>query len=153
MYWEEYTEIVTTVFNVRTFTFNRQRLRRAKPESEMILWQELKGKKLAGFKFRRQYGIGRFVVDFYCPSCKLAVEVDGKSHLGKRAAMLDKERQQFIEKFGIQFLRFTNENIHTNLESVLMTIRAFCISSTQPPILKVEGQGTPPPTPPLEGGE
>ncbi len=92
------------------------------PLAEKILWAELRGKQLAGYKFRRQYSIDRFVVDFYCPQLKLAIEVDGDSHFLEGANIYDAERQSIIEDFGIEFLRFTNEEIYTNLDGVLSKI-------------------------------
>ena len=71
-----------------------------------------------GLKFIRQYGVGSYVLDFYCPKLRLAIEVDGPSHFDIWAQEYDKTRQQFIEKFNIRFLRFTNEDIYQNLEGV-----------------------------------
>ena len=74
---------------------------------------------MLGFKFRRQYGIDAFVVDFYCPSIKLAIEIDGDIHLSSDVNANDLVRQQYLEQFGISFLRFSNEEILENIESVL----------------------------------
>ncbi|WP_240625652.1 endonuclease domain-containing protein [Spirosoma pollinicola] len=63
--------------NLKVLTFIRQELRNGATDSEKILWEQLKGSKLAGRKFRRQHSIGLFVLDFYCPSERLAIEVDG----------------------------------------------------------------------------
>lgn len=92
------------------------------PPAEIILWQELKGKQLKGYKFRRQYGIGNFVVDFYCPEMKIAIEIDGNSHFGDKEEIYDQKRQEFIEKFGINFLCFTNLDIYYKIESVIEKI-------------------------------
>jgi LPS sulfotransferase NodH len=73
-------------------------------------------------KFRRQFGIGRYVVDFYCPDQKLAIELDGESHFLKQAEKQDLIRQLWIENQGIHFLRFTNLEIYENLEGVLQKI-------------------------------
>ncbi len=88
-----------------------------------MLWQHLKGKQVSGFKFRRQYGVGPYNIDFYCPELKLAIELDGAVHAQGDQPQYDVEREQFIKPFGIQFLRFSNDMIETNLESVLETIR------------------------------
>jgi very-short-patch-repair endonuclease len=92
------------------------------PKAEVILWSKLKSKGLDGYKFRRQYSVGKFVVDFYCPRLKLAIEADGDSHFCEESEVLDKERQNFIESFGISFLRFTNREIYENLNEVLAKI-------------------------------
>ena len=75
-----------------------------------------------GYKFRRQYSVGKFVIDFYCARSKLAIEVDGDSHFSEVSEVFDKERQDFIESFGILFLRFTNKEIYGNLDQVLAKI-------------------------------
>ena len=92
------------------------------PKAEVILWSRLKGKKMNGFKFRRQYGAGPFVVDFYCPRLKLAIEVDGDSHFEEGAEEYDKRRQKYIEKIGIKFLRITNTDVYENLNGVMQII-------------------------------
>lgn len=73
-------------------------------------------------KFIRQFGVGPFVLDFYCPKLKLAIEIDGDSHFVERAEEYDKRRQQFIERFSIKFLRFTNGDIYENLDGVIEEI-------------------------------
>ena len=93
------------------------------PPAEIILWSKIKGKQINEYKFRRQYSIDKFVVDFYCPKLNLAIEVDGDSHsLGKEKEEYDIERQSFIESKGIRFLRFTNNEIYKNLDRVLEII-------------------------------
>lgn len=92
------------------------------PRAEVILWSKLKDKGLKGYKFRRQYSVEGFVIDFYCPKIKLAVEVDGDSHFTEGADTRDKERQAIIESFGITFLRFTNKEIYENTDGVLNKI-------------------------------
>ena len=102
----------------------RQHLRNNASDAERKLWGLLKGSQLRGYKFRRQQGIGRYVVDFYCPTRKLAIEVDGATHGTVREQRKDHERQVFIEAAGICVLRFTNDDIYTNTDGVLHTILA-----------------------------
>ena len=97
----------------------RKELRNNMPNAEWILWHKLKGKQLNGFKFRRQYGVGSFIIDFYCPEARLAIEIDGNSHFEDGAKQYDKRRQHFIERFKIKFLRFTNDEVEGHLEDVL----------------------------------
>jgi very-short-patch-repair endonuclease len=92
------------------------------PKTEVILWKSLSRKQMMGCKFRRQYSVDKYVIDFYCPELKLAVEVDGDSHYVKDTEEYDKERQDYIEQFGIKFLRVTNNDIYKNLRGVLLTI-------------------------------
>ena len=100
-------------------------LRKNMPQPEVILWSKLKGKGLDSYRFRRQYSVGNFVIDFYCPKLKLAVEVDGDSHFVEGSNERDRERQKIIETFGITFLRFTNKEINENIDGVLSKIMEF----------------------------
>ena len=97
------------------------------PAAEVILWSKLKGKQLGGYKFRRQCSVGSYLLDFYCPSKKIAIEVDGDNHFSRSAKRNDALRQDWIEGFGIRFLRFTNDEVRKNLDGVLMTIEAALV--------------------------
>jgi very-short-patch-repair endonuclease len=120
---------VTRIYN-RTPEKNKRRMLRSNmPKAELILWSKLKSKGLDAYKFRRQYSVAKFVIDFYCPRLKLAIEVDGDSHFSEGSEICDKARQDFIESFGISFLRFTNKEIYENLDEVLVKIED-CIQKT-----------------------
>jgi very-short-patch-repair endonuclease len=90
--------------------------------AEIILWSRLKGKQMLGYKFRRQYSVGSYVIDFYCPELKFAIEIDGPTHFEDEAKEYDENRQKFIESFRITFLRFNNMDVYNNLEGVLKSI-------------------------------
>jgi len=90
--------------------------------SERTLWFSLRGRQVRGYKFRRQHGIGKYVVDFYCPELKLAIEVDGDSHLSDEAREYNARRQDWLEQFGIRFLRFTDDEICSNADRVIERI-------------------------------
>jgi very-short-patch-repair endonuclease len=92
------------------------------PKSEVLLWTILKNKQMHGERFLRQYSVDQYILDFYCPRLKLAIEVDGDSHYNQSAQEYDKERQNYIETFGIHFLRFTNTDICENIDGVCQTI-------------------------------
>jgi very-short-patch-repair endonuclease len=113
---------MTMVFNKASVKGRRKQLRSTMPEAEVILWSQLKNKQLSGIKFRRQYSVGRYVVDFYCAKKKLAIEIDGDSHYMLHAPERNEGRQQWIEQFGIRFLRFTNDDVRKNLHGVLDAI-------------------------------
>jgi len=100
------------------------------PKAEIILWSKLRRKQLLGERFRRQYGIDSYVIDFYCPELKLAIEVDGESHTSARQTY-DEERQAFIEAYGVTFLRFTNADVYENLDGVLMRVLQTIENLTQ----------------------
>ena len=84
----------------------------------------MKKKQLKGYKFRRQYGAGKYVIDFYCPKLKLAIEIDGQTHLDQVARIYDQERQKYIESFGIKFLHFSNYEVYEDLDAVIERIKA-----------------------------
>ncbi len=98
-------------------------LRRTSTPSEDILWEVLRKKRLAGLRFRRQQVFGTSVVDFYCHEKRLVIEIDGGIHLGTDAIEHDKARQEVIELYGVQFLRFTATEVETDIESVKRAIK------------------------------
>ena len=105
----------------------RQRARELRQEmtpAEKILWEQLRNRKLAGFKFRRQQPIDRFIVDFYCAECKLVIEVDGDIHDLQPAR--DATRTEKLEQLGYCLIRFRNEQVLNQLNTVLETILAAC---------------------------
>jgi len=92
------------------------------PEPERLVWFHLKSRQL-GSKFRRQYGIGPYIVDFYCREARLAVEIDGDSHYTELAGVYDIKRDEFIRNVGIRVVRFTNEEVMRNASAVIQQIR------------------------------
>lgn len=121
------------LFNDESKKRLRQTLRRNSSKAEQVLWQYIKNKQFFGYKFRRQFGIGCYIVDFYCPKLKLAIEVDGATHSTFDEIRYDKHRQKYIESFGIKFLRFTNIDIYENIEGVLAAIFEFIKYHPQTP--------------------
>jgi very-short-patch-repair endonuclease len=109
-------------YNKSTMKQRRRTLRKNLSKAEVILWSKLSHKQMHGYKFRRQYGVDQYVLDFYCPRLKLAIEVDGDSHFMPGAEEQDKMRQEYIEAFGIRFLRFTNPDVCENLDGVCQMI-------------------------------
>ena len=105
--------------NLKSFA---QDLRKSGNLSEVLLWNQIKSKKL-GAKFLRQKPIDKYIVDFYCNELSLAIEIDGVSHDAK----VDKDivRQNMLESKGIQFLRFSDTDVKYNLESVVREIKEF----------------------------
>ena len=114
---------MTKHYNKSSEKQKRRVLRNNATKAEQILWKHLKGRQLAQHKFRRQYSVDQFVIDFYCPSIKLAIEVDGSSHFSNDAEIYDKERERIIETFGITFIRFNNNDVFTNIDGVLTNIK------------------------------
>jgi len=100
--------------------------------AEKIIWERLKGKKVNGYKFRRQYRVMRYIIDFYCPEVKLAIEVDGPYHFEEYQMLYDKIRQSEIELLGIRFLRFTNYRVTNSTSEVIREIADFIRTSASP---------------------
>jgi very-short-patch-repair endonuclease len=88
--------------------------------AEDLLWQKLRARHLHGYRFHRQYSIDRFIVDFYCASAGLIIEVDGEVH--KRQVEADQEREQKLNHLGFRVLRFTNDQVLKQTEYVLQQI-------------------------------
>lgn len=116
------------IFNQKSQNEKRRLLRNNATNTEQFLWNRLKGKQIRNLKFRRQFSIGKYVVDFYCPELKLAIEVDGETHCSEDEIEYDRIRQNEIENFGISFIRFKNEEIFENIEQVIRKLE-----------LKIEG--------------
>jgi very-short-patch-repair endonuclease len=109
-------------FNRECETAERRQLRGSMPPAEVILWSRLKGRQLLGCKFRRQYSVGSFVIDFFSVEIKLGIELDGDGHFQPGAPEYDRKRQQFIESFGIRIVRILNTEVYENLDGVLEMI-------------------------------
>ena len=106
------------IFNLPKYTQRRQDLRKNSTIPEKRVWEKLRKEQL-GFKFRRQHGIGHYIVDFYCPERKLVIEIDGESHFTDEGIEYDKIRSDFLNSIGIEILRFTNEEVMNNIEGVI----------------------------------
>ncbi len=95
-------------------------LRRESPIPERILWGLLRGRRLAGWKFRRQQPVGPYVADFLCDEAKLVVELDGMTHVGQGAR--DDARTRFMEAQGLTVIRFSNDDLLQHQEAVALAI-------------------------------
>jgi very-short-patch-repair endonuclease len=109
---------VARIYNSTTQRDARRQLRKAMPPAEALLWSKLRAKQSNGLKFRLQYGVGPYILDFYCPALKLAIEIDGDSHYQDGSRARDHERQAYFESFDIRLLRFTNVDVYNNLNGV-----------------------------------
>jgi very-short-patch-repair endonuclease len=103
----------------------RTKLRRRLTPAEASLWKALKGSQLEGRKFRRQHSVGDYVLDFYCPEERLAIELDGEVHRSDNAKEYDAIRREFLETHGIKVLRFENFLVFEEREFVLNTVQHF----------------------------
>jgi len=99
-----------------------RKLRKNSTLGEVLLWQEIREKKL-GYEFHRQVPIDQYIVDFYCHELRLAIEIDGLTHNYNYDA--DGERQRKLEDLGVHFLRFQEKDVRSNLEGVVLTIEEW----------------------------
>jgi|JI8StandDraft_1071087.scaffolds.fasta_scaffold00071_26 very-short-patch-repair endonuclease len=100
----------------------RRELRRNATPEERELWHYLRGRKLSGYKFLRQFSIDSFIVDFYCAQYRLAVEIDGSQHHTVEGIEYDNERANVLAAFDVTVIRFTNEDVNKRIGHVLKSI-------------------------------
>jgi very-short-patch-repair endonuclease len=100
-----------------------RKLRNNSTLTEIMLWQQLKGRQIRGYDFHRQKPLGKYIVDFFCNELNLAIEVDGESHFGKQD--YDALRQNELEKLGVLILRFSDMEVRYNLEGAVKSIEKW----------------------------
>jgi very-short-patch-repair endonuclease len=110
---------------IRESLINKAREMRKNPtEAEALLWEKLRKRQLGGYKFRRQQVIGIHIVDFYCPSEKVIVEVDGGIH--RQQMEIDLIRDEHLSSLGNSILRFSNQDVFDHVDEVLASILLTC---------------------------
>ena len=108
--------------NLEQMKSYRRELRKHSTVAEMGLWNRLKGRQVEGLQFRRQFSVGNYILDFYCPQLHLAIELDGEVH--NYSIEEDRHRSQvLLEQYGIKVIRFENRYVFEHLESILGEIR------------------------------
>ena len=105
--------------NLPKLKLRRKVLRNHSTSAEATLWTLLKGRQLGNYKFRRQHSIGNYILDFYCPKKKPAIELDGQVHLEPEQAEKDIARTNYLNEKGITVIRIENKNVFTNTQAVL----------------------------------
>lgn len=98
-----------------------RKLRKESTLSEILLWKEIKGRKL-GIEFHRQVPVDRFIVDFFCHELSLAIEIDGITHCDDLALQKDDARQARLESLGIYIIRFADRDVKMNIRNVIRTL-------------------------------
>jgi very-short-patch-repair endonuclease len=101
----------------------RKDLRKKLTPAEATLWSLIKGKQLEGRKFRRQHSVDKYVLDFYCPAEKLAIELDGEPHFSDEGLKRDERRTEFLNAKKIKVLRFENDEIFQSPAGVIAEIK------------------------------
>lgn len=114
---------MTLHYNRTKEKWRRKDLRKKSTKAEKILWEYLRNRKLAGFKFKRQYSVDAFIIDFYCSKVKLGIEVDGEVHFTEEEKNYDENRSGFLSDFGIEIIRFKNDEVFNSVEMVLNRIK------------------------------
>lgn len=104
-----------------------RQLRNHSTRSEIRLWLYLKGKKVMGYDFHRQKPIGNYIADFYCPKVQLVIEVDGYTHNFEEVVKKDHKKQGYLENLGITVLRFKDEEVIEEIDSVLKRIEQYIL--------------------------
>ena len=112
-------------------------LRSNHTRAEQLLWLKLRSKQIHGLNFRRQHGIGSYIVDFFCPERSLVIEVDGDVHAIETQQTKDLEREDFLKSLGLQVVRYTNEEVINNLDGVFEDLiqQIFGNSTSPKPLL------------------
>jgi leucyl-tRNA synthetase len=101
-----------------------RQMRKEPTNAEALLWARLRKRQLGGLKFRRQHINQYFIVDFYCPRVKLAIEIDGPVH--DEQEEYDQEREKILQELGYQVVRFKNADVENNLDLVVAGITDLC---------------------------
>ncbi len=113
---------MTSFFNHPKLKERRRQLRSEQTDSEKTLWKSLKNKQLEGFRFLRQFSVGPYILDFYCPEKRLGVEVDGGHHAEIKSEEYDVNRSEVLKMYNIKILRFWNNEVLNNVSGVLEEI-------------------------------
>jgi very-short-patch-repair endonuclease len=111
------------IYNSPNLKTKRRKLRKNLTDAEKVLWKFLRNRQLDSFKFYRQFSVGSFILDFYCPDRKMAVELDGGHHAETRQEMHDGRRTNYLQSKNIHVLRFWNNEVLKNTEGVAEKIR------------------------------
>jgi very-short-patch-repair endonuclease len=115
-------------------------MRTEPPRAEALLWEHLRDRRLGGFKFRRQYAMDGFILDFYCAQAKLVVELDGASHIGRES--YDRDRTIWLEVCDLEVVRYPNEMVFNSIDDMRSSILEHCKSRTQKsPLPGTPGRG------------
>jgi very-short-patch-repair endonuclease len=115
---------IKTKLSAQTLRRNKN-LRKNSTPQEIILWSRLRAKRFKDLKFRRQYLIGKYIVDFICLEKKLIIELDGWQHKEENQERYDEKRTKYLERNGFKVIRFWNNEVNNNSEGVFLKIEEF----------------------------
>ncbi|HEX4875633.1 MAG TPA: endonuclease domain-containing protein [Chitinophagaceae bacterium] len=113
-------------YNKNLKAFSRK-LRNNSTIGEILLWKQLRAGQLMGYTFNRQKPLHRYIVDFYCKPLNLVIEVDGQYHYEPQQLVKDKAREKVLQEMGLQFLRFSEQQVRRDMPLVLHTIQQYIL--------------------------
>ena len=130
------------ILNKLALRNRRRELRKNQTTAEKELWNYLRRKQVMNTRFCRQFGIGYYIADFYAPSIRLAIELDGKQHETEEAIEYDRERDDCFNSLNIKVLRFKNDEVMGNVENVVKVIEKNIrlLNPPQPSLDSKEGE-------------
>lgn len=109
------------IYNRKDRKEKRSYLRKQTTEAEKLLWSKINRKRL-GFVFKRQYSVGPYFVDFYCPVKRIVIELDGSHHNNEDQKKYDEYRTEYLESLDIKVIRFWDDEVFKNLDGVIEMI-------------------------------
>lgn len=113
------------LYNLNYLKGFRKELRTRSTSAEIHLWSFLKRRQVSGLKFRRQYSVGPYILDFYCVEIRLAIELDGEVHNDEEQRMHDKHKDAFMASAGIVVWRVENRAVHDSVDTLLTEIECY----------------------------
>jgi very-short-patch-repair endonuclease len=114
------------LYNNQLHKVKRRNLRKNSTDAERILWSRLKNKQCHGLRFLRQYSVGSYIIDIFCPKLRLAIEIDGGQHNNLHNSIYDQQRSEYLAKNNIKVIRFWNNEVFENLDGVYEIILKYC---------------------------
>jgi very-short-patch-repair endonuclease len=125
--------VILFINNRSKYKCLRKGLRKKQTDAERKVWNFLRNKQILGFKFFRQYGVGGYILDFYCPRIKLAIEIDGGQHNENSVVLFDERRTKYLKSLGIKVVRFWNNDVLENIDGIYVKVLES-VNSSHPPL-------------------
>jgi very-short-patch-repair endonuclease len=125
------------LYDHKSLKNRRKGLRNNLTKAEMVLWSKLKKSQFENCRFVRQYSVGPYILDFYCPKLRFAIELDGNQHKEIDSVLYDKDRGEYLKSVDIKTIRFWNNDIIKDMQNMLKNLHKELLARTSP--LKVRG--------------
>jgi len=101
---------------------------------EILLWQRLRAGNMMNYKFNRQKPLDKYIVDFYCKALNLVIEIDGSYHFESEQKLKDDHRQRVLEEMGLNFLRFSEQQVRKDMDVAVKAIEDYIVGKCQSPL-------------------